>query len=110
MAAAVSCLYRLSPTALLRRLTAPSGDERAMVAAGRIQARSSYVRCQQAGQQTPLPGHRVLLPSKCTGPAMRLQTAVDQTLIRGLVTRIGGRRARGTDITTRPEALALKTR
>jgi hypothetical protein len=25
--------------------------------------------------------------SKCTGPAMRLQTTVDQTLIRGLVTR-----------------------
>jgi hypothetical protein len=29
-----------------------------------------------------------LLPSKCTGPAMRLQTTVDQTCIRGLVTRI----------------------
>jgi hypothetical protein len=34
------------------------------------------------------PWPQSLLLSKCTGPAMRLQTTVDQTLIRGLVTRI----------------------
>jgi hypothetical protein len=45
---------------------------------------SSYVRCQQAGQQTPSLANRVL-PIECTEP-MRLQTTIDQTLIRGLVT------------------------
>jgi hypothetical protein len=34
------------------------------------------------------PWPQALLPIECTGPAMRLQTTVDQTLIRGLVTRI----------------------
>jgi hypothetical protein len=33
--------------------------------------------------------HKVCFPTKgCTGPAMRLQTTVDHSLIRGLVTRI----------------------
>ena len=44
------------------------------------------------GQQTPLspgtPTGFAVRPKVCTGPAMRLQTTVDHSLIRGLVTRI----------------------
>jgi hypothetical protein len=46
----------------------------------------SVVNDSQATNDPPWP--QGLLPIKCTGPAMRLQTTVDQTLIRGLATRI----------------------
>jgi hypothetical protein len=44
----------------------------------------SVVNDGRATNDPPWP--QGLLPSKCTGPAMRLQMTVDQTLIRGLVT------------------------
>jgi hypothetical protein len=44
----------------------------------------SVVNDGRATNDPPWP--QGLLPSKCTGPAMRLQTTVDQTLIRGLDT------------------------